>query len=60
MKKIKSIYMSSIYQNAGKTTVAIGLYKLFRERKVKTAFIKPVGQQTVSINDVNIDKDSFV
>ena len=60
MKKIKNIYMSSIYQNAGKTTVAIGLYKLFRGRKLKMAFIKPVGQQTVSVDDMNIDKDSYL
>jgi len=61
MKKfLKNVYISSIYQNAGKTTVALGLYKLFVEKKYKTAFIKPVGQQTVPIGRVNIDKDSYL
>jgi BioD-like phosphotransacetylase family protein len=60
VKKIKNIFISSIYQNAGKTTVALGLYKIFQERKLKPAFLKPVGQQTISINDVDIDKDSYL
>jgi BioD-like phosphotransacetylase family protein len=60
MKPKKNIYISSIHQNAGKTTVALGLYKIFQERKLKTAFLKPVGQQTVSINQHNIDKDSYL
>ena len=60
MKKLKKVYMSSIYQNAGKTTVSLGLYKLFTERRLKTAFLKPVGQQAVSVNDQEIDKDSYL
>jgi len=59
-KPLKNVYISSIYQNAGKTTVALGLYKLFVERKLSTAFLKPVGQQTVPIGKVNIDKDSYL
>jgi len=59
-KPLKNVYISSIYQNAGKTTVALGLYKLFIERRLKTAFLKPVGQQTVPIGKVNIDKDSYL
>jgi len=60
MKSLKNVFISSIYQNAGKTTVALGLYKLFVERKLKTAFLKPVGQQTVPIGRHNIDKDSYL
>ena len=60
MRQIKNVYISSIYQNAGKTTLALGLYGLFRERKFKTAFLKPVGQQTLSVNEQDIDKDSYL
>jgi len=60
MNPLKNIYISSIYQNAGKTTVSLGLYKLFIERKLKTAFMKPVGQQTVPLGKTNIDKDSYL
>lgn len=60
MKKIKNIYISSIYQNAGKTTISLGLYKLFRECRLKPAFLKPVGQQTVSAGKLDVDKDSYL
>jgi len=59
-KKIKNIFLSSIYQNAGKTTVSLGLYKAFREKDIKTAFMKPIGQEVVNIGDSNIDKDSYL
>ncbi|OGX38340.1 MAG: hypothetical protein A3C36_00600 [Omnitrophica WOR_2 bacterium RIFCSPHIGHO2_02_FULL_52_10] len=59
-KKIKNIFISSIYQNAGKTTVALGLYKAFREMNLKTAFMKPVGQEVVKIGESNIDKDTYL
>jgi len=57
---LKNVYISSIYQNAGKTTVCLGIYKALRERKLKTAFMKPVGQETVNVDDHNIDKDSYL
>lgn len=60
MKKLKNVYISSIYQNAGKTTVALGLYKILREKKIKTAFLKPVGQETYRVNNENIDKDTYL
>ena len=59
-KQLKNIFISSIYQNAGKTTVSLGLYKAFREMKLKTAFMKPVGQEVVKIGGSNIDKDSYL
>lgn len=60
MKHIKNVFISSIYQNAGKTTVSLGLYKIFQERGFKPAFLKPVGQQTVAVEQGNIDKDSYL
>ena len=60
MKKLKNIFISAIHQNAGKTTLALGLYKNFQERKIKTAFMKPVGQETVSFGGAPVDKDSYL
>jgi hypothetical protein len=60
MKKIKSVYISSIYQNAGKTTISLGLYKIFQERELRPVFLKPVGQQTVEIGGLDVDKDSYL
>ena len=59
-KFLKNIFISSIHQNAGKTTVSLGLYKAFREMNLRTAFMKPVGQEVVSIGESNIDKDSYL
>ncbi|MFA5261009.1 MAG: AAA family ATPase [Candidatus Omnitrophota bacterium] len=60
MKKMKNVFISSIYQNAGKTTVSLGLYRTFQERKLKTTFMKPVGQQTVDVQGQDVDKDSYL
>ena len=62
MKKkiLKNIFLSSIHQNAGKTTISIGLYKALANRGLKTAFIKPIGQQVVSVDGSDVDKDSFL
>jgi len=57
---LKNIFLSSIYQNAGKTSISLGLYKILRERKIKTAFMKPIGQQYVHVGDLDIDKDSYL
>jgi len=59
-KKLKNIFLSSIHQNAGKTMVSLGLYKAFKEKNLKTAFMKPIGQEVVNIGESNIDKDSYL
>ncbi|HLF18931.1 MAG TPA: AAA family ATPase [Candidatus Omnitrophota bacterium] len=59
-KRLKNIFLSSIHQNAGKTTMSVGLFKVFQERRIKTAFLKPVGQEVVNIGERNIDKDSYL
>ena len=57
---LKSIFISSIHQNAGKTTTCLGLFKALKARRIKTSFIKPVGQEVVNVGEVNIDKDSYL
>src|SRR4051812_25033940 len=59
-KPLKNIFISAIHQNAGKTTISLGLFKSFQERKFKTAFMKPVGQETVNYQDKAIDKDTYL
>jgi len=59
-KKLKNIFLSSIYQDAGKTTISLGLYKAFKDRKLRTAFMKPVGQRYVNVGEHNVDKDSYL
>jgi BioD-like phosphotransacetylase family protein len=59
-KPIKNIFISAIHQNAGKTILSLGLFKNFQERKLRTAFMKPVGQETVTYEEKAIDKDTYL
>lgn len=59
-KPFKNIFLSSIQQNSGKTTMSLGLLKALKSRRIKTTFMKPVGQQFVSVKDMDIDKDSYL
>jgi BioD-like phosphotransacetylase family protein len=59
-KPLKNVFISSIHQNAGKTTVSLGLVKVLKEKKYKTTFMKPVGQQVVQVGEADIDKDSYL
>ena len=60
MKPIKNVYLSAIHQNAGKTTIALGLYKILKDRGFKAAFMKPIGQKVVTVHHKNVDKDSYL
>jgi len=59
-KSFKNIFLSSIHQDAGKTTMSLGLYKALKDRKFKIAFMKPVGQEYVKVGHQKIDKDSYL
>ncbi|MCA9393504.1 MAG: AAA family ATPase [Candidatus Omnitrophica bacterium] len=59
-KSLKNIFISSIHQNAGKTTVSLGLYKALTTRKLRTTFLKPIGQQYVNVGALSVDKDSYL
>lgn len=59
-KKLINLYISAIHQNAGKTTLSLGLYNALKERGKKVAFMKPVGQEYVVKDDLHIDKDSIL
>ena len=48
-KSFKNIFLSSIHQNAGKTTMSLGLYRSLKERRYKTTFLKPIGQEVVKV-----------
>ncbi len=60
MDRIKNVFLSAIHQNAGKTTIALGLYKSFVDKKLRAAFMKPVGQKVVTFKDRKVDKDSYL
>lgn len=53
----KGIFISATNQHIGKTTVCLGLISGLNKRLNKVGFIKPVGQEHVTYQDVRVDKD---
>lgn len=53
----KGIFIAATNQNIGKTTVCLGLISGLNKRLNKVGFIKPVGQEHVTYENVRVDKD---
>ena len=53
----KSIYVAATSQHVGKTTSTLGLVSAFRNKGVNVGYCKPVGQQYVLHNGLQVDKD---
>jgi phosphate acetyltransferase len=57
----KSIFIAATGQHVGKTTICLGLIAALRKRFSSIGFIKPVGQQHVTIDgDTIVDKDAYL
>lgn len=57
MKK-KSIFIAATGQHVGKTTTCLGILSGLKKRFDRVGFIKPVGQQHITIDDkIKVDKD---
>jgi len=54
------IFIAATEQNAGKTTIALGLHQLLKPRYGRIGFIKPVGQRFVDVEGQRIDEDSLL
>jgi len=54
------LFIAATEQNTGKTTAAIGLYTILRERFGRIGFIKPVGQRFTRVDGKRIDEDSVL
>jgi dethiobiotin synthetase len=53
----KSIYVAATSQHVGKTTSTLGLVSAFRNKGINIGYCKPVGQQYVLHNGLQVDKD---
>ena len=53
----KSIYVAATSQHVGKTTSTLGLVSAFHNKGVNVGYCKPVGQQYVQHQGLNVDKD---
>jgi len=56
----KNLFVAATAQSDGKTTTSIGLFNVFREKKFNVGFIKPIGQRYISVDNEQIDKDSYL
>ena len=54
------LFIAATEQNVGKTTTAIGLYSILRDRFKRLGFIKPVGQRFTEVDGMRIDEDSVL
>jgi BioD-like phosphotransacetylase family protein len=57
---MKPLYISATMQDSGKTTLIIGLTQALRDMGHDVGYMKPVGQQYVSYEGVNVDKDAVL
>lgn len=53
----KAIFVAATGQHVGKTTLCLGLIAGLKKRYPSVGFIKPVGQQHVKVDSINVDKD---
>ncbi len=57
---MRQVYLAATGQNRGKTTFALGLLAALLDRRLATAFIKPVGQRYAMVGDVPADEDAIL
>lgn len=60
MKKYRNIYVAATSQHVGKTTSTLGLVSAFLRRGVNVGYCKPVGQKSLDINNLIVDKDAVL
>ena len=57
---MRQLYLAATGQNRGKTTTSLGLLDGFLRRRLRTGFMKPVGQRTVIEDGVPADEDAIL
>mmetsp|Transcript_2240 Transcript_2240/g.3037 ORF Transcript_2240/g.3037 Transcript_2240/m.3037 type:complete len:383 (-) Transcript_2240:196-1344(-) len=55
--KIPKIFVAATRQHVGKTTVSLAVISGLKKRFKNVGFIKPVGQQHVTVDGIRVDKD---
>ncbi len=57
---MRHLYLAATGQNRGKTTTSLGLLDGFLRRRLRTGFMKPVGQRTIIEAGVPADEDAVL
>lgn len=56
----KKLFIAANAQHVGKTTCTLGLIQAFRQRGLHVGYCKPVGQETVAVDKLDVDKDALL
>jgi BioD-like phosphotransacetylase family protein len=56
----KNIYIAATSQHVGKTTSTLGIVSCLMKRGMKVGYCKPVGQKSLNINNLIVDKDTVL
>ncbi len=54
------LYVSATQQHDGKTTMSLGLHRLFEKMGKRVHFIKPVGQRYIEHDGCKVDEDAYL
>ncbi len=57
---MKRLYVAASNQHVGKTTTTLGLVEAFRQKGIRVGYCKPVGQETVDYDNLQVDKDALL
>ena len=56
----KRLYVAATNQHVGKTTCTLGLVEAFRLSGMRVGYCKPVGQEAIDIDNLQVDKDALL
>lgn len=56
----KRLYIAATNQHVGKTTCTLGLVEAFRQQGIRVGYCKPVGQEAVDLENLQVDKDALL
>ena len=56
----KRIYVAATSQHVGKTTSTLGLVAAVKKKGIHVGYCKPVGQEFVDLEDLQVDKDAVL
>ena len=56
----KRLYVAATNQHVGKTTCTLGLVEAFRRSGHRVGYCKPVGQEAIDVENLQVDKDAVL
>ncbi|MBI1225451.1 MAG: AAA family ATPase [Bacteroidetes bacterium] len=56
----KRLYVAATNQHVGKTTCTLGLVEAFKQSGLRVGYCKPVGQEAIDVENLQVDKDALL